>query len=279
MIGVVVVIVMSMILLWLFVKYYGTKYNVVNYDNVGGINGKLVEYEKNNIDWHSLGNDFFYVSHGADYTRFFKRLGKDIVTTIAYDGNKIIGLIVNVKRQFGNDIVRYIGGLVVDKEYRKKGITNNLISKNFVPQIFYKKWYSIAMKTGGNIPRKLKLYKHIFLKFKKIYIYDLDYTAIVKALKHIGPHIGKYSFLSLKNTKDLILKSTNKPIKLLHLQWGPNAQHTKIQPKKGYQHMFCVMEGHVIKKVLDDVNIVTDVVGTIIGNYIPLTKYILTSDL
>ena len=75
-------------------------------------------------------------------------------------------------------------------------------------------------------------------------------------------------FISLYGVKDIILKSTHKPMKLLHLNFIKNINNTKSEnmytPRKGYMHMFCFHENDHIVNYLKEIGIHTDTTASLI---------------
>ena len=108
-------------------------------------------------------------------------------------------------------------------------------------------------------------------------IYSVDYNTIKKTLPIIKKYKGSVNFLSLKGKKDLILKSTNIPINLLHLQYGNGNQ----EPIPVYTYMFCCLKKSHLYHELKLNNIKTDITADIIhynmNNY--NWDFILTSDI
>jgi len=96
-------------------------------------------------------------------------------------------------------------------------------------------------------------------------------------------HRKYVSFTSLKGVKDLILKSTNKPLKLLHAAWNNNKEN--MEPIKGYIHMFCCHERDKLVRDIENIIIFdennTKSTATIIQRGMDNCdwKFILTSDI
>ena len=93
-------------------------------------------------------------------------------------------------------------------------------------------------------------------------IYSFDYDTLLKALPVIQKYRGPITFLSLRGIKDLVLKSTNKPMELLHLQWGNKPGFST--PMDGYTYMFCCINTDIIYHELFSKRITTDISATII---------------
>lgn len=276
----IIILIMILIFVYLLLKrYYITKYIIKTIDNEMFIfyNKLLVGYDNKEAQWFPFGNDMFRISHGKYYMAFFERLGIPKLT-IVYD-NEIVGSMISINRYMCDSDVYYLCNLKIQKYYRGNNLTNKLLMYNFIPYVAYKKWYFLSME--NEFSPKINRFMGIFYKQRKLYIYTLDYYDMCIVIDNIKSIIGDYYFISLKGVKDLILKSTNEPMKLLHLQYGPLANNnTNINnPIDGYYHMLCAYENSSIKNILDKINIKTNVIGNIIGSYIPENNYILTSDL
>ena len=96
-----------------------------------------------------------------------------------------------------------------------------------------------------------------------LYIYSLNYEQMLTVHELLKKEKGEIGYLSLHGIKDVILKSTMQPMKLLHVQWGKNKTYTTKYPQPNYTHMFCLHEKNKIKKFLDKNNITTNVTATI----------------
>ena len=137
------------------------------------------------------------------------------------------------------------------------------------------------MGTGDKV---LRLSRNIpFLNFQNsgfLYIYSMDYDEIQEVRPILERYRGKVKYLSLRGTKDLILKSTGKPMCLLHLQYGDQAVGGR-EAMRGYQHMFCCHERDPLYKELKKRGVKTDIMAQIVSLNMSGTDwgFILTSDI
>jgi hypothetical protein len=90
-------------------------------------------------------------------------------------------------------------------------------------------------------------------------------------------------YLSLFGKKNIILKSTNKPMNLLHVQWSTQRDKNDLYvdvPQKGFTHMFCLPLGDRLNDILQKMKIITDVTASVISFNIDNDfKFILTSEI
>ena len=66
----------------------------------------------------------------------------------------------------------------------------------------------------------------------------LNFSSLVHA-QLLKEKVGPISYLSLAGKKDLIIKSTGKPMTVLHVQHGPMAESQTAAPQKDFVHMIC----------------------------------------
>lgn len=123
-----------------------------------------------------------------------------------------------------NNNIWYISDLKVYPKWRKQNIPLKMLDKSFfIGLLITKKAYSIEMigsdnKDQSRILKPLTNYKMTNLSTKNLSIYNLSYIQVKILIKYIQSYYhNDVVFLQLKNIKDLILTSTGKPIKFLHI--------------------------------------------------------------
>ncbi len=97
----------------------------------------------------------------------------------------------------------------------------------------------------------------------------------------LGVARGRLSYLSHAARKDLILKSTQAPLPLLHVQFGPCAELGYDHPQAGFTHMFCAVESDPLNVELKQLGYQLSAVATLLHYNLRNFdwSFILTSDL
>ncbi len=249
---------------------------------------KMQQFEKSLSTWYPLGTDYFRISHGLNYYSFFQRLGQ-INFGLCISNNTIVATCCAIRRKLTTTNVWYICDLKVDKKFRGKRLAFKML-KTLAPKVgFGGQIYGISMNNNNN-NKILKLAQRIPLMNLKsgglLYIYSLDYKKMTIAKNIIKKHRGNISYLCLTGIKDLILKSTNKPMNILHVNWSTGTgndtnSHYYQQPQENFTHMFCCPETDPMFYELCYNNITTDITATIIHSNMQKSdwKFILTSDI
>jgi len=251
----------------------------------------IQKFEKEMEQYYPMGNDYFKISHGSNYYAFFKRIGEiNVRLCKEYKTNNIIATGIGVLRSDVPNYSKcwYICDLKVLEKYRNNKIPRSMLLSTLIPSIIKSNsCYGISMNNGKN-NRIFNLSKKMpFLNFKNggnLLIYSLTYHQILDCDALFKKYRGNYNFISLYGIKDLILKSTNQPIKLLHMNFKKNKKNDKIYytPVKNYTHMLCLHEyydSELIHKMAKN-NIKTNVTATIIYyNMISNWKFIQTDEI
>lgn len=197
--------------------------------------------------WYPLGNDEFQIDHGKNYFRFFERIGELHYLAIC-QGSKVVGCCGFIRRSNG---VWYLCDLKIAEKLRGRNLPTRLFLKAIQirgMQLLSDKFYGICMfPTSEKI---LRIIRNSSLGFAVnsngyLLIYSLGYNRM-KQLQHLFGMTT--SFLDISDRKQLVLKSTGKPIPVLHLQRDGSGQYR--QPQKGFRHMFCLHESSVLANVL-----------------------------
>ena len=126
-----------------------------------------------------------------------------------------------------------------------------------------------------------------FFNFKELtlLIYSIDYDTLIKIKPILEKHKGPCKYLSLNGKKDLILKSTGKPLPLLHIQFNNEIIRkddiTYAKPKKGYTYMFCCLKDSKLNEELSKHDLNTDISATIVHRNMDNCNwdFIMTSDI
>jgi hypothetical protein len=319
---IIILIMILVIFIYMFYKYYWSVPGNILEITDGKYNNELKEFEKAMSHNYPLGNDSFTISHGNNYYSFFDRLGK-VYMNICIIDNKIVGTACGILRNikynknsnfclnfvelaFNNSLKEnyksqsldcwYICDLKLLPSFRGKNVITKMMLKSIFKLWTTNKVYAISMDDDDQKENKILKYsqKSPFLNFKsagKLMIYSVDYTTIINLLPIIKKYKGDVKFTSLLGKKDLILKSTNKPMKLLHvyvdnLQFSvENLKIEKdnyyIEPIKDYTYMFCCPSKSEMYEELTKNGITTKITATIIHKNMDDCdwNFILTSDI
>ena len=285
---VIFIFIILLFLLVYFFMYKTINIKIINRKNINKYNNDFKLLEKRITNWYPLGdNDFFKIDHGPNYFSFFNRLGSIKVATL-FDKNNLIGNLIGVLRKIPLDNkyfkTWYLCDLKIDKKYRGDRLSFHIFTKIFKYLSICNSFYGISMdsQNGNHMVKIVSKIPFITIKSKKLLIYKLSYNDMIRVYPIIEKHRGPLSFLSLYKKKDLILKSNNKPMKLLHTQWSPTGEYTGLyKPIKNFEHMFCSPSNDPMSKELERIGITTNVTATII--YYNMNNinwnFILTSDI
>ena len=276
------VLIIFVVIILILIFTYFNKYHIVEISdqNKKEYHNKIKLFEKHMTQWYPLGNDSFMIDHGKNYYSFFEMLGKVHMNICLYKG-QVVATACAVLRNIKNHTVWYICDLKVHPKHRGNHIPFRLLLHSIDKITISNKGYGICMNDDKKDNKIYKLIKKNpsfkCKKAKTLMIYSVDYNTIKKTLPIIKKYKGSINFLSLKGKKDLILKSTNIPINLLHLQYGNGNQ----EPIPDYTYMFCCVKKSHLYHELKLNNIKTDITADIIhynmNNY--NWDFILTSDI
>lgn len=256
---------------------------------------KIIKFENELSNWYPLGNDFFKINHGRNYYAFFDRLGKSIYMTCVNDDN-IVGIGCSVLRNIPLNYnsrkltnVFYLCDLKIHPKFRGLHLPFKMLLKGIKYYNITDKAYGITMDNKKKINKVVKLAKNIPIKFKiagKLMIYSLNFDDICKALPIIIRNRGQVYFKSLVGIKNLILKSTNNPMNLLHIQYNKIYpynlnENVTTNPIKNFTHMFCCPKNDIMYSELLNIGIITDITATIIHYNMDNSdwRFIMTSDI
>lgn len=266
----------------------------LNQDNKIELHDKLQVFEKKLAHSYPLGDDYFNISHGQDYYAFFERLGT-IHMNCLIDNNEIVGNGIGVLRniKYKDDKIYktwYLCDLKVDPKYRGKHMPFKMGLKAKQKLNITDRIYGITMNKCNDENKVVRLANKIpLLKFKadiRLMIYSIDYDTLISIHDILTKHRGDISYLSLLNTKDLILQSTGLPMPLLHVQWTNDSNNddikiTTVYPLKDYVYMFCVPMNDPLYVELTEIGVTTNTTAQIIYHNMDNCdwKFILTSDI
>jgi hypothetical protein len=245
----------------------------LNPHNKGNISILMNKLDKN--IYYPLGEDQFQISHGKNYFSFFERMGE--IQSVLYGEEKDIeGIFTIVKRKINGTYINYMCDLKKKNDSKRnvmismaKYFFNNLYKSN-------EKYYAIHMNKKGQKDNMIvKLLSSYINKYSKevkeefvtntdiLNLYTLSYSELLKYRKDIEKLKGGYiSINNLMGIKDIILKSTNKPMELLHLEFKKEKQPIS-EDYKSYTFMFCTLLNSDLDKLLHINNIPLNSTATI----------------
>ena len=199
---------------------------------------------------YPLGEDRFEIDHGEDYFAFFERLG-ELSYLAVLDGEEVVAAVAAVARRVppspGAPPRRawYLCDLKVRPGHRGRRIPARLFAWA-LPRKYLAcpRGYAISMNPGdgseNSVVRLLARFPVAPLSLgATLYLYSLDDGAMRAVRPVLEEARGPVSFLSLRDTKDIVLQSTHSPMPLLHVQFGPCGAEGDPEPEPGCVHMFC----------------------------------------
>ena len=241
---------------------------------------------------YPLGEDRFEIDHGEDYFAFFTRLGQ-LHYYVVLDGDRVVAVVAAILRRVPATsrekpkAVWYLCDLKVHPEYRGRYLPVSICVHAF-PKLYplTPHAYAVSMDADRERPNRVALMLKRFSLAPmsiatKLGIVSLDAKRMQKVEPILREHFGCVSYLSLEGKKDIILQSTCAPMPLLHVQFGPCAEHGLTQPLDDSVHMFCVSMDHPLVEVLEHQAIYPSATATVIHHRMEKWDwgFILTSDI
>jgi len=218
---------------------------------------KLQELES--VAEYPYGDDFFTLNHGNDYFAFFERMGEPLFH-VALSENRVIACAAGILRtlKIENKPVRawYLCDLKIHPEFRGRQITSKLFRENLFRNYFKcPRGYAISMNPASGENRVVTLLKRLpqipIGYAGRLNFYSFNQTEAASVQKDLETELGKISYLSLRGKKDLIIKSTNLPLPLFHIQHGAMATNGEIEsPTENGTYMICAFESDSLDNLL-----------------------------
>lgn len=271
-----------------------SQYNFIqiSHDKLDSYNDIVKDFELKLDQSYSLGDDSFTIDHGSAYFDFFKRLGKISYFLILHN-HYIVGTGCAILRTNAdvNTSCWYLCDLKILPSHRGKSLPELLFMKMMIKCVQKSsKGYLVTMdKTDKKANPVIKLFTKIkdtifqSIKFTTLQIYQVNVKQMLKLHSILEEQWMEISYLSLNGTKDLVLKSTNKPLNLYHLQHGPFASKGVLLTDlpSDADIMFCCTETNKLVSLIRLIGIETSVTATVIHllNDEFNLNWILTSDI
>jgi hypothetical protein len=206
---------------------------------------------------YPLGEDEFYIHHGDNYLNFFSRIGDPHLYAASNEHEIIaLGAAVLLKRFQ----CWYLCDVKVLPSHRGKKIPLKLFRKYFIP-CFFKSQRGFAL-TMENSDQKLNPIIKIMQRLPwtplkegvRLNFYYEEANLTEKAIKILSTERNGIFFSNQQDKKALILKSTNSPLPILHMEWGENAGKGAT-PLPGHLHMWCLPSGDPLSESLKELGI------------------------
>jgi len=208
---------------------------------------------------YPYGHDFFKIDHGESYFSFFDRMGVPHFN-IAISDNKTVacgcGVIRFIPKGTKFKKVWYLCDLKVHPNTRGKGISKHLFKKNLLfNYLRCSRGYTISMNPLVGKNRVIEIIKRFPLvpfKFESsLYFFEISRDEAKSIEEDARKIIGKpIKFIHLGGIKDIVLKSTGKPMPLFHAQYGPMADPNAHRIAEEGRYMFCAAESSDLFKFL-----------------------------
>jgi hypothetical protein len=241
--------------------------------------------EENTI--YPLGPDSFRISHGNDYFAFFDRLGETRFYIALHDDQVVAvgcGILRTLPFRIGEKPrkVWYICDLKVRPDFRGQHIPLKIAWRGFLLEKYrFLPFYGISMNQEGHAENRVfRLAKKFpLLPIRQggiLEIFSFSKSemelclGLIQETRH--PSQTQISFLSLKGKKDLILNSTNAPMRLLHLLTEPahpgqqqlESEKNLRVPQADTVHMLCSIKDGLLSKKLKQLGLSPSASATII---------------
>jgi len=248
-------------------------------------NELLKSFEKKMEQYYPLGDDSFRISHGDDYCMFFKRIGEMYMILYLHDNLIVATGCAILRNDSRGDRCFYICDVKVDPKFRGQRIPFKMLCNASYLAIHTTRAYAVSMNDGDivdpNDNKVVRLTSHLKIKNNhglkyngRILIYSLDYQDMCTAMSLIKRLKGNCFYVELNGIKDLVLKSNNQRMKLLHLNFEKNIDKVRDihslskyrKPLKGYTHMFCLHEKDPLVDELMLKGIETNITASLLEN-------------
>ncbi len=199
---------------------------------------------------YPLGADRFCIDHGADYFAFFRRLGR-LRYVIAECGLELLAMLAVIERELVDGPAWYVGDLKLAPGGEGLALTRRLLAVASA-EAGPSRAYGISMNPATDAPNRIVRLLARLVPETRVATTLGFYTVDAIQMRHleglVAAHRGPLGYLSLAGIKDIVLQSTGRPMPLVHVQYGPDAEPAGHRPIEGGAHMFCTPVGDALDR-------------------------------
>ena len=201
---------------------------------------------------YPLGTDRFRIDHGADYFAFFRRLGPvryAVATTDTAPAAVLVGALRTL--HVGDEPRRawYLGDLKAAADARAPGVARALV-RAFVTgaEPAARAGFGVSMDPPTGRNPLVRLARSALPGVRvgaRLGLWSLDTAAFARVRPVLEQHRGPLTLRSLRGIKDIVLRSTGRPMPLWHVEHrAPGRPSDAPPPGPGPDdsaaiHMFC----------------------------------------
>lgn len=188
---------------------------------------------------YPLGDDSFRIDHGTDYLAFARRLGEPEVF-IAERGDSIVGLLIAVLREQQRR-TWYLCDLKVAAVEAGASLAMRLYAafdsahRDGLPR------FGVSMDREGAADRLVAIARrrgaHVG---PRLSLFQLDTPTWHRRAEGLRERLGDLELVDLEGLKDIIVGSSEIPLRLLHVCVG--ATPTAVEPSPDSIQMLCLRE-------------------------------------
>ena len=215
-------------------------------------NSVLLEFEKRLSSYYPLGDhESFRITHAPNYVSFFERIGKPYCILLFDLNNVLIGTCFVIHKK--NPDCWYLADLKIDRAHRQLGLVYFLYKEYY--HLFTKinqSGFGITMKGGSSNQRMQSITRSLGCNSSELCIYLLPRKQLRELIKNKFFYVE--DLIDLKQKKELVLRSTQKRLPLLHCIVKPSGTQNMRLPK-GYMYMFCCQEGSRIAQTMSNLSV------------------------
>jgi len=224
---------------------------------------------------YPLGDDFFEIDHGDDYFAFFDRMGTSAMYA-AIDHHTLAAIGSIVMRSIPPHEATsprscwYVCDLKVFHKYRRNRIPIKMFKAGFPRKYpICPRGYAVSMNPGdGSENPVVRLAGHVKLAPVSVGAHLLFYSMSAEEIRAhrsiLELHRGPISFLSMRGIKDILLESTQAPMPMLHLQFGPCAEAGLEEPLEEHIHMFCTPSDDPLAEAMLAIGVMPTATATVL---------------
>lgn len=215
---------------------------------------------------YPLGGDSFSIDHGDNYLAFFQRMGNAHLYAMEKDDQIIAVGAGIIHHRFK---AWYLCDMKVHPDHRGHQIPVKMFRKYFLP-CYFKSQKGFALNMEDPEGKKNPIAKIMqtlpwtpLKEGARILFYYEDAEKTLNAMKVLKSSRPNISFSSLKGVKDLVLKSSQTPIPLMHMEWNEKTAGGEEKPRPDHLHMWCLDEKSDLNKSLSEIGIKSKASGLI----------------